>query len=272
MAEQQERRATAVVLWLLLGFALGAGLGLAYAWLIAPVEFVDATPAELSATDQAAYVALVSAGYAADGDLARAQDRLAALGQPDPADAVALVLETAVREQSLPIVVRNLAHLARALGVRNATVAAFAPADVRPPAGDATGRSGVPTPAAAAATPTSAVTVPPPAPEPTAVQLVTRERVCDPPLPHIEIEMLDAARAPLAGEALLVTWPGGRDRFYTGLKPERGAGYADFTMQPDVVYAVGPADGSVRVDDLRVAPCDSGASGGWRLVFVRVRG
>lgn len=265
-----ERRATAVLLWLLLGLALGTGLGLAYAWLIAPVEFVNATPAELSAADQAAYVVLVSAGYATDGDLSQAQSRLAALDQPVPADTVARLLETAVREQYPAVTVRNLAHLARALGVRNATVAAFAPADVRPPAGSDADLVSLPTPGAAVATPAAATPAVTPQPVETAVRLVTQERVCDPPLPQIEIEVLDVARAPLAGAEIVVVWPGGRDRFYTGFKLERGPGYADFTMQPDVVYTVSIPDSGLRVGNLRIAPCESGAPGGWRLVFQRV--
>ena len=33
-------------------------------------------------------------------------------------------------------------------------------------------------------------------------------------------------------------WDDGQSLFFTGLKPERGAGYADFQMQPDMEYIV----------------------------------
>ena len=42
----------------------------------------------------------------------------------------------------------------------------------------------------------------------------------------------------IAGMALRVRWRGGEDRFYSGLKPERGAGYADFTMEQGRRYVI----------------------------------
>lgn len=269
---KQGVRPTAVVLWLLFGLALGVGLGLAYAWLVAPVEFVDATPAELSASDQAAYIALVSAGFARDGDLARAQARLAALERPDAAEAVGDALETAVRDQQPPSTIRQLAGLARALGVRNATVAAFAPANIDAPAQDENDTRQPAATAVAPAQPLPTLTPSPIDPTQATVRLIAQERLCDPAAAQLEVELLDALRTPLAGVEIEVAWPGGRDRFFTGLKPARGAGYADFTMQPDVVYTVTISSGGARVDNLQLEPCDSGEWGGVRLTFQRLSG
>jgi hypothetical protein len=68
-----------------------------------------------------------------------------------------------------------------------------------------------------------------------------------------------------------VTWEGGSDRFYTGFKPELGAGYGDFRMMPGLSYAITLADGSPEISGLRLEACPSGLDGGWRLTFQNVR-
>ncbi len=57
------------------------------------------------------------------------------------------------------------------------------------------------------------------------------------------MEILDAAEQPVPSVELVVTWDGGEDHFFTGLKPELGLGYADFVMTPEVVYSIRLADG-----------------------------
>ncbi len=58
------------------------------------------------------------------------------------------------------------------------------------------------------------------------------------PEPLIQVELMDAAGQPVPSVELVVTWEGGEDHFFTGLQPELGLGYADFTMQPEVVYSI----------------------------------
>ncbi|MGH2626413.1 MAG: hypothetical protein ACRDHY_07170, partial [Anaerolineales bacterium] len=53
--------------------ALGASVGLYYAWVVNPVRFIDTAPASLRADFQADYLALVAAAYTATDDLDRAQ-------------------------------------------------------------------------------------------------------------------------------------------------------------------------------------------------------
>jgi len=43
---------------------------------------------------------------------------------------------------------------------------------------------------------------------------------------------------------IIVTWDGGKEQFFTGLKPELGNGYADYIMTPDITYAIQLARGS----------------------------
>lgn len=73
---------------LLVGLAVGAALGLIYAWVINPVQVVDAAPNSLRADYKADYVAMIAQAYALDRDLTLARARLATLNAADPARAV----------------------------------------------------------------------------------------------------------------------------------------------------------------------------------------
>ena len=72
----------------LIGLALGLAAGLAYAWVISPVEFTDINPAMLVPNERDEYMVLAALAYAADGDLPRAEARLALLGEEDTARTV----------------------------------------------------------------------------------------------------------------------------------------------------------------------------------------
>jgi hypothetical protein len=106
-----------------------------------------------------------------------------------------------------------------------------------------------PTPAA---TPTEAPTATPvptltpaplPTPSPTTVpvsvpgfEIVKQQRVCDSPGGQLRVTVLDETGRPQPNVELLIRWDGQDEHFFTGLKPEKGIGYADFDMQKDRVY------------------------------------
>lgn len=262
---------------ILLGLALGLVGGLYYAWVGAPVTFVDASPARLSDFYRDEYIWLVSQSFAADGDLDRARRRLGALDEPDVNGRIVTMLETALRAQQPAELTRNLAQLAQQLGIEDHTVALFAPTPL----------FGTPTPTATpfiapSVTPTDTPTptntprptltptdTPRPSPTPQPVyRLLFQERVCPgTPALRIEVITLDALLESEAGGEVLVSWEGGSDRFFTGFKPEQGAGYGDFEMEPGVSYAVRLAAGSPEISGLSVETCDDGLPGGWRLTF-----
>jgi hypothetical protein len=97
------------------------------------------------------------------------------------------------------------------------------------------------------------------------------ERDISGPLAQVVAE--DAAGNSLPGVEVVVNWEEGEDRFFTGLKPELGEGYADFLMTPGVVYTLRMAGGGEIVSDLTAAECETqGGSrywGSWLLVFAR---
>jgi hypothetical protein len=74
--------------WILaLGFLiLGLVAGLSYGWWIAPVQYVDTTPASLREDYRADYVLMVAEGFGADHDSETARRRLAVLGGRSPAE------------------------------------------------------------------------------------------------------------------------------------------------------------------------------------------
>jgi hypothetical protein len=100
-------------------------------------------------------------------------------------------------------------------------------------------------------------------------------QVCNPYLsaPRLEVEVRDSASQPVPSVELVVTWNGGEEHFFTGLKPELGLGYADFEMTMGTVYTLGLAEGSQPVENLTPVECaaDDGSRywGGWRLLFIQ---
>ena len=69
----------------------------------------------------------------------------------------------------------------------------------------------------------------------------------------------------------MVRWEGGRDIFFTGLKPEFGLGYADFAMEPEVSYDLRLLDGGEGISGLTTVECENDDGrrwwGSWRVNF-----
>ena len=258
----------------------GFAAALYYAWIIEPVVLTEASPARLSDRQKAQYILLVSQSYEADGNWEKAQDRLAALNDPEVDRTVEAVLEEFLRSGESAAAMKSLATLAGRLGVNSPAVAVFAPQPTvtsaavqsAPTADSSTPEIGQTQTPTSTPEPTS---TPTPAPSPTAVpvyRLLRQEQICqrDSPAPRIEVVATDPFLEPLPGVEVIVQWDGGSDHFYTGYQPEKGLGYGDFDMAPGVEYQVMMADGSLMVSGLRITECEEdfgGMAGGWRLTF-----
>jgi hypothetical protein len=72
--------------WLFVVLALlaGIGLGLAYGWLVDPVEYFDLTPDTLNADYKADFVLMVAESYRVEQDPGLAARRLAVFGSQSP--------------------------------------------------------------------------------------------------------------------------------------------------------------------------------------------
>jgi hypothetical protein len=100
-----------------------------------------------------------------------------------------------------------------------------------------------------------------------------RQLACQPawPQPVIQVQAYDAAGNAVSGLQVVITWDGGEERFYTGLKQEISPGYADFQMSQGVAYTLRVGEGGEVVGDLSAQTCETGDAsqvwGAWQLVF-----
>lgn len=103
--------------------------------------------------------------------------------------------------------------------------------------------------------------------------LEEQDPICDPSLqaPLIQVQASDASGQPVPGVEGVVTWDGGETHFYTGLKPDLGAGYADFTMTPGTIYTLRLGEGGQPINGLTAEQCSQAGGktywGSLRLLF-----
>jgi hypothetical protein len=275
--------------YLLTGLILGVVFGLVYAWVFSPVEYVDAGPNSLRADFKDQYRLLVALAYLADNNLVRAEARLNTLKDADIAGSVAMQAQRYLADGKPEIETHSLSLLAVALGggpTPVVTLPTVTASTTPQPTITPTPVVVEPTSAEAASTQadTTAVrtlqptTTPLPTRTPTATVgapflLQEQTLICEPAMAAslIQIKVYDASGQEVPGVEAVVTWSGGEEHFFTGLKPELGLGYADFSMTTGISYALRLADGGQGVPDLTPAECEgeSGARfyGSWLLVF-----
>jgi hypothetical protein len=301
--------------YLLTGLLIGAVLGLVYAWVVQPVNYVDTSPASLREDFKDQYRALIAASYLANGDLVRAKARLELVGDEDIYRAISEQAQRTLAQDGSTHQARALGLLAIALGQEgtgpaipslppptrtNPTLTGAPPTrtpapspSFTPPVSATPALTPTPsmTPQAAEATSTPAATdtaaitptedgevtptetpiprptntlTPTPSPTPTSggpFILMSREKLCDQKLaqPLIQIEAMNILSQPVPGVLIIVTWDQGEDRFYTGLKPEKGLGYADFAPTPGTVYAIQLGEGGQVAANISAAECHTGS-------------
>lgn len=279
---------------ILLALLVGLGLGLVYSWIISPARIIDAEPVALRADFKDQYRSAIAAAYNATGNLPRAQARLALLGDPNPIEALNAQAQRMLaggmggNQFEQPDQVAALALALSGDDHTNAPVSTLpteiangvdATVTLPPPP------PGVPillteTPEIIETQPAVTVSVPTPRPTRTAVPtlgapfaLAGQETICDSNLPDglLQVLVLNANRRQLAGVEIVLTWDGGKEQFFTGLKPELGNGYADYIMTPDVTYAIQLARGSDVALGIVAPTCQTSSGetffGGVKLTF-----
>ena len=238
----------------LVSAVLGIGIGLAIAWVWWPVEYTNADLVDLRQRHKDEYVRMISAAYVANGNLPKAQARLKVLGINFTAKYFNDFLGREQKAGHDPATLDGLALFAQGMGIR---------AQVIP----------TPTPAAANSSETLAVPIQAVA----SFQLIERTVLgCaeEPNEPHLRFMVRDALGKELPNIAIEIRWANGEDTVYTGLKPERGLGYADLEATPGTFSVAIPNTDSDVAGDLRIgespANCrnDRGATPrGWKLIF-----
>ena len=274
--------------YLLTGLIIGIALGVLYSRYFQPVEYVDTTPASLRLDFKDQYRALIAAAYLANGDLIRARARLELLEDSDTFRALTEQAQQSLARDGASTEARALGMLAIALGqaapgpgqaITQASRLATGTPALSTPA-DLVGPTQVGQPAAAVEPTLPAATESGPDGESAAVistavanstatqvllegfVLLGREEVCEQKLnaPLIQVEVNDQSGDPTPGVPVIITWVGGEERFFTGLKSEKGLGYADFTLNPDFVYSLRLGEGGAPLGNLSAVAC-TGAEG-----------
>jgi len=106
----------------------GIGIGLVYAWVINPIEYVDTSPNRLRQDYKTDYVLMVAEAYQAEEDLEIARARLALLGDETPQQSVRNAVLFASSLEGYPVRdISVLRALSQDLGSQNPTIEAPSP-------------------------------------------------------------------------------------------------------------------------------------------------
>lgn len=265
----------------ILALAAGIGLGIFYAWTIAPVRYINTTPSSLRADFKDQYRILIAASYASTHDLVRAKSRLELLGDADPIQALTAQAQRMLAFGQPFDLVQQVAMLADDLqsGVARIPPTAITETNIgaelptSTPAAPLTGTETPPAPPIESPTSEIVSTIvpltitprPTHTPTPTAGApfiLLSNDKVCNANLTDglMQISVIDSRHHQNPGVEIIITWDGGEEHFFTGFKPEIANGYADYVMQPNVTYTVRIAESGTPIPDL-IAPTCTDASG-----------
>ncbi|HQV94776.1 MAG TPA: hypothetical protein PLA27_05735 [Anaerolineales bacterium] len=275
-----------------LALLLGFGAGLAYAWVISPLQVVDAVPSALRDDFKDQYRSAIAAAYAGAGNIERAQARLALLGDTNSIEALNAqaqrLLANGEFQSADQVVLLSAALQGNGIAlVPPPSTPSMQLADIQPSLPPST-LSPIPTSptqeiftSTPEVTPTQTFAVaatprPTQTPIPTigvSFKLIAQESLCDSNLPDglLQVLVLNSNRRQMPGMGIRITWETNEDRFFTGLKPELGNGYADFLMTPNIAYSVQLAQGSDVASGLIAPACQTSSgehySGGFKLTF-----
>jgi hypothetical protein len=263
---------------LILGVGLGITAGLIYTWQIDPVVERNTAPWQLSSAGREDYVVAIALSYAYNHDLPLAFNRLRAL-RPNQnvwqvaADVACDRVRTGKTVTNSDIrVIRALEQLYRPQGATGCADGLYpTPASVAfaTPIPTFTPTPTLPPPLTKTPTPPLPTSTPFETPVPTTTPpsgtfVVARvQSFCEPTVSGvIEVRVYDRLGQGVPGVPVQVTWSGDqKDTFYTGLKPERETGYADFEMTPGRSYSVSIPGLTSRAPVVDAEPCQATVDG-----------
>ncbi len=252
--------------YLLTGLILGLILGIVYSWVISPVSQVDTHPDSLRTDYKDIYRSLISRAYLANNNLPRAEARLDLIGDEESALALAAQAQRFLAEGGDNEMAKILANLSAALQsltmIENTPVPPSETDNPEETEGSQTqdsgesNNSGEDTPATLepARTPTAEPTESPP------FILQDSSPICDPTLGESLIQVIatDGGGDGIPGVTIQIslgTDP--KESFYTGLKPELGLGYADYSAEPGLTYQLELPESGLIVSEIEVPTCQN---------------
>jgi hypothetical protein len=232
---QPERRSP---LFILTGLVLGLLAGLAIAWLIYPARVGVIGPVDLPNELREQYRVVTALAYASSGDVGRARARLDLLGPVDVVRQLTSQAQLALLDQDSQREARALAQLADALAGEEPEGEGAQEAD------------------------------PPVLVDGAAFSISEQQLICaDEGPPMLKLFFLDSEGVQRAGVELRLS--GGETTLegFTGLRPELGAGYAEFELAPQVDYSLWVQGGDVLTGVRAVACEGTGNWGTWLLTL-----
>lgn len=275
--------------YLVTGLVIGILLGLIFSWVIAPVKYVDTVPASLRSDFKDEFRLQIASAFYATDNFPRAKARLSLLGDPDVIQALTIQAQVLLESGDPTNKAFLLALLTSAikqdpdLGSEFSVTIDGTEQSSTDPTNTTTTIPSVPPLTTTIGTPSqqstliSTLTLRPsstPSPTPGApFVLKSNTIICDAPQESLllQVEVKNSANQPIPGAEIIVSWATGEEHFFTGLKPEIGDGYADFLMDPDVVYSIQLAKGGAAVSNLIAPSCSEGSGqsawGSIKLVF-----
>ncbi|MFN8385618.1 MAG: hypothetical protein U0X92_04245 [Anaerolineales bacterium] len=229
---------------LLLALLAGLGLGLLYSWVLSPAQVVDSAPVALRSDFKDQYRSAIAAAFNSTGNLDRARARLNLIGDTDPIEALNAQAQRMIasgkfnkrtRSPRLPLPSRRETLSPRRLNLQRRTRSqrrSQLPLRVKRFPHPQRKRSFTSTPEVS---PTQTIIFES-TPRPTRTPIPTlgspfalngQESICDSNLPDglLQVLVLNPKRRQLPGVEIRITWDGGEDQFFTGLKPELGNGW-----------------------------------------------
>lgn len=276
--------------YLLTGLIIGIALGLLYTHVFQPLNYINTNPALLASQYKNQYRAMIASAFVADGDLVRAKARLKLLNDADIFRTLTEQAQQTLGQNGSSAEARALGLLAIALGqtppgqgqtvtqalpIPSATRLLSTPVDI--PSSGMVPPGGAPS-QQATSEPLFPTNVPPTQATATATisagdfVLLSKADNCDQPLqlPMIQVSVSDSSGEPVSGVLLIISWAGGEERFYTGLKPELGLGYADYNLDPNFVYSLRLGENGAPLNDLAAVACkDSQGNAYWGALSLK---
>jgi hypothetical protein len=122
---QQKRTGLIVAILVILGLTAGAVVGLLLGWVVWPVTYTDTAIADLAPEYKDEYLLLVATAYTTDGDLEKAQVRLARLEVPNINQSLSALIDRYILEGRDEAEIRALVALANAQGVMSPNMVAY---------------------------------------------------------------------------------------------------------------------------------------------------
>ena len=231
-------------------------MGLGLSWGVFPLQYTNADVTDLRQSHKDDYVRMIGAAYDLDGNAAAAKQRLDHLGLDNSVQTINALIDQETRSGNSSSA-STLVRLRRALTSTAVAVQTVAPTQV--------------------ITPTVIYVVATPEIPVAAYTLVEKTQlscVDEPETAKFQVKVRDMAGREIPNIGIEIRWDSGAETIYTGLKPERGLGYADFEA-PAGTFSVTILNAkSETVSNLVIgqppANCknDRGATPrGWKLVF-----